>query len=40
MLGYKKWFCILRAKLNKKEVKKEYLPIELEKYFFISKGKY
>jgi len=29
-----------RAKLNKKEVKKEYLPIELEKYFFISKGKY
>ena len=28
------------CKLNKKEVKKEYLPIELEKYFFISKGKY
>jgi len=38
MLGYKKWFSILRAKLKKKEVKKEHLPVELEKYFFISRA--
>ena len=40
MLGYKKWFSILRAKINKKERKKEYLPLELKKYFLISKSRH